>query len=113
MTATCPTCRQPVAPVDIYVDAERAVIVRNDEVAALTRRQFEVFDLLLKRCPRVVTNEDIFGLLYDHRDDLDLPKPSIIKVLVCKIRQKIKPLGLNIKLLWGTGYSLEKVSLED
>jgi two-component system OmpR family response regulator len=111
VTANCPTCGHPVYPPDIYVDVGRAVIARNEVVAALTRRQFEVFDLLLQRYPRVVTNDDIFGLLYDHRDDLELPQPSIIKVLVCKIRKKIAPLGLNIKLLWGTGYALEKADV--
>ncbi len=120
MTANCPTCRQPVEPIDVYVDADRRVAVRNDEAAVLSGREFDLFEILLRRYPRVVEFETLYGHLYDDRGDDQLwPAASIVTVLLHKLRVKLAPLGLKVKPAWKgrpptkgdrSGYSLEKVT---
>jgi len=40
-----------------------------------------------------------------YADQIDGPEPKIVDVYICKLRQKIKPLGLRIDTLWGRGYN--------
>jgi DNA-binding response OmpR family regulator len=119
VTANCPTCKQPVPSLGLYVDAGRGVVVRNDEAATLTRKEFEIFDLLRRRAPRVVEYNDIYGALYDDLgDDVPMPDGKCIAVLVCKLRDKLAPLGLKVKPSFmgrppapgvRAGYFLEKI----
>jgi DNA-binding winged helix-turn-helix (wHTH) protein len=36
--------------------------------------------------------------------------PKMVDVVICKLRKKLKPLGINIKTLWGRGYYLNEES---
>jgi DNA-binding response OmpR family regulator len=44
-------------------------------------------------------------------DDHDDPSsPEIIKVWICKMRQKLKPPGIEIKTHWGVGFEMPEAS---
>lgn len=67
----------------------------------LTPMQAQLFLLLNKNSPRVVTKEAILRLIWGD-SDVDC---KIVDVLVCHIRRK----GLSIATHWGVGYSVPKV----
>lgn len=69
------------------------------ENMGLTLTEAKLFYLLNKNSPRVVPNGTIVNSLWPH-GDIDA---SMIKVLICKLRNK----GLSIKTQWSVGYSVE------
>ncbi|XUM21031.1 helix-turn-helix domain-containing protein [Bradyrhizobium oligotrophicum S58] len=73
----------------------------------LTRSEAAVFGALLAR--EVVTNDTLMAALYRDcaRDEAD---PDVFKVFVHKVRKKLKPFGLTIETIWGTGYRLTAAS---
>lgn len=68
----------------------------------LTRQEAQTFCILLNARGSFVSNEALLLAL-----DNGVPRDrdfSIIKVLICKLRRKLAPFHVEIKLLWGRGY---------
>lgn len=103
----CPTCGHEV-DARVFTDPESCSVAHEGMMIRLTRTQFEVFDVLLKRFPATVNKDRIYDALYSMRSDGGAD-PKIIDVLVCHIRRKIAPIGLSIRTSWGVGYALEAV----
>lgn len=70
----------------------------------LTGREACVFAHLVSR--DVATKESIMLALYSGRPDEE-PEIKIVDVFVCKMRKKLSAYGVNIRTIWGQGYSLE------
>ncbi len=100
----CPCCGGEVAPIDLLMEPVTGDVYFNGKTAHLSQLQFQVLKTLIDRYPRVVAKTELFGVLYEDRDDQ--PSPKIIDVVVCKIRGLLDPLGLQIKTAWGIGYSV-------
>ena len=99
----CPCCRQVLpASAELIVDVEAGIVVRNGRFAALTRHEFEVFEAL--REGRVLSQQQLIARIYWQADEE--PDAKIIDVYVCKIRKRLKPLGVEIQTIWGKGYRL-------
>jgi two-component system cell cycle response regulator CtrA len=78
----------------------------DDQQVPLTRKEYEVLQLLAMRRGVTLSKEMFLDKLYG---GLDEPEVKIIDVFVCKIRGKIKKLtgGDNlIDTVWGRGYVL-------
>ena len=73
----------------------------------LTPQESRVLGVL--RARSMATKEAVMAALY-----VDLGKdeaePKIVDVFICKIRKKLKPFGVEIKTVWGQGYSLAEKS---
>lgn len=109
MTENCPCCRQPIPEiVDLTVD-QTGFLVRNGRFAALTRQEFSLFEDLRAAFPRMRSQEQLLDALYWDRPN-EVPELKIIDVFVCKLRKKIKPLGLQIQTIWGQGYRFVPVA---
>lgn len=67
----------------------------------LTRQEARVFGVLVSR--PLATKSAIMAALYDERG-ADWAEPKIVDVLVCKIRKKLAPFGIEILTRWGEGY---------
>ncbi|MER9912667.1 winged helix-turn-helix domain-containing protein [Mesorhizobium sp. M0050] len=53
---------------------------------------------------RVRSQASLLTRLYQLKTDE--PELKIIDVFVCKLRKKLKPLGVEIQTVWGQGYRL-------
>lgn len=53
---------------------------------------------------------NLYFSLYGHKSEDEQAEPKTIDVFVCRIRKRLKPLGLNIQTVWGKGYF---ISTED
>lgn len=72
------------------------------EVAmALSNSERLVLGALLQR--ERVSKDQIMATLY-RNSGKDEAEPKIVDVFICKIRKKLKPFGVDIETLWGTGY---------
>ncbi|MEO0449078.1 MAG: helix-turn-helix domain-containing protein [Pseudomonadota bacterium] len=79
----------------------------------LTSAEYRLTHLMANASPYVVTKE---ALLEARRQDSlsmnDGVKIKIVDVIICKIRKKLKPYGIEIKTIWGCGYQMEKDSAD-
>lgn len=104
----CPCCRQglPHSP-ELIVD-EAGILVRNGRFASLTRHEFALFETLQNAGHRILSQEALLRSIYGLQ--MDEPEIKIIDVFVCKLRKKLKPLGVEIQTVWGSGYRLLPVA---
>ena len=40
-------------------------------------------------------------------DSVETTDPKMVDVVICKLRKKLRPLGINIQTLWGHGYYID------
>lgn len=41
-------------------------------------------------------------------DSVETTDPKMVDVVICKLRKKLRPLGINIQTLWGHGYYIDE-----
>lgn len=70
----------------------------------LTAAEARVFGYLLQRGS--ASKGQIHTALYAYRAG-DHPELKIVDVFVCKLRRKLKPAGIEIATMWGTGYAID------
>ena len=105
---TCPTCGSDVSEaIDriILVEDRRHIIV-NGTLIKLSRSEFDVFDLLYSKYPRIVTyNQMLIGLYGGHEPDYS---EQSLRVFIYRSRKKIHQaeVGMRIKNVAGIGYRL-------
>ena len=80
------------------------IVVRWGRFATLTAHEYEILQTLRTHAPRVLTKEALLVAVYQLQHEE--PEIKIIDVWICKLRKKLKPLGVNIDTVWGRGYRL-------
>lgn len=71
----------------------------------LTNLEARLFGVVLQR--GMASRETLMAALYyDRPTDRDEPEIKIVDVVVCKIRKKLKPFGIDLLTIWGQGYRL-------
>lgn len=94
----------------IAADPETGEISRAGRTAKLTRRQFQIFDLLHSRNGRTASMDQIMGHLYSAAHDE--PAWEIVRTFISKARIQLEPLGIDIRNVHSFGYVLEIKPLE-
>jgi Response regulators consisting of a CheY-like receiver domain and a winged-helix DNA-binding domain len=84
----------------------------GDVTATLTQKEISVLECLMENFPEYISESEMLEYLYDANTRNDLG-PKIISVFVCKIRKKLRPLGIKIDTIYGRGYALAGSSLQD
>jgi two-component system cell cycle response regulator CtrA len=79
------------------------------EVAKLTFSERLLLGLLMRR--QRATKEQMMTVLYADRPD-DEPGSKILEVMICKMRKKLSPHGVEICTIRGAGYKLTPTSRE-
>lgn len=104
----CPCCQQPVAHQRFLFDADSGVITdAGGKRCALTGQETRVFRALYEAKGRSLTKEAILNAIYHGR--IDTAEIKIVDVFICKIRKKIKGMGIEIETCWGSGYRVAEV----
>lgn len=87
--------------VEINMNAKK--IYANGKPVTLTKKEYQIAEILALRKGVVLSKEAILDHLYGGMDE---PNPKIIDVFVCKIRKKLQNLGIDdfIETNWGRGY---------
>ena len=85
----------------VLLTDSKELFIQNDKVP-LTRREFDIVNLLASHPSKIYSIEEIYNYLYPHSSDALLRSVS---EYIYQIRQKLKPYQLNpIKTLYGGGY---------
>lgn len=93
---------------DITIELEAKRVTVAGQAMVLTRREYQILELLVMRKGGTVTKEAFLNHLYGGQDE---PAQKIIDVYVCKLRKKIAALtqaGEYIETVWGQGYTLRE-----
>jgi len=98
----------------IILDRDRAEIrYGGKRCGSLTPQEMAVFEFIFERAGRIVPKEAILEHLYQlRRTEEEVPEIKIVDVYVCKLRKKIKPLGIDIGTSWGRGYYMADPNAE-
>jgi len=104
MTENCPCCGRPLPDSDDIVVDPSGIVVRRGRYATLTVHEFEILEALRASSPRIISKEALLFALYQLRQEE--PELKIIDVFICKLRKKLKPLGISIDTVWGRGYRM-------
>ncbi|MBO1324755.1 response regulator transcription factor [Acetobacter sp. TBRC 12305] len=91
----------------LSVSPERRVAHIDGKLVPLTRREYELVQLLALRKGQVLNKETLLDSLYGGESE---PHGKVIDVMICKIRKKIREFGIDepFTTLWGIGYRLNE-----
>jgi len=88
----------------VSIEAQRACI--GDKPVTLTKKEFQMLELLALRLGSPVTKEMFLSHLYGGMDEAEM---KIIDVFICKLRRKLAEASGGqqfIETVWGRGYAL-------
>lgn len=90
-----------IGKVEVNMSAKK--LYANGKPITLTRKEYQIAEMLALRKGMVLSKEAILDHLYSGMDE---PNPKIIDVFVCKIRKKLQSVGVDdfIETNWGRGY---------
>jgi DNA-binding response OmpR family regulator len=95
----------PVAAGDLRIDPGRRRAWRGEQEIALTARQFDVLEFLVRRAGQVLSKAEILDGVWEYDFEGD---PNIVEVYVRRLRARIdEPFGRHaIQTIRGAGYRL-------
>ena len=95
----------PVAAGDLHIDPGERRVWRGEEEIALTARQFDVLEFLMRRAGQVLSKHEILSGVWSYDFEGD---PNIVEVYIRRLRQRIdEPFGRHaIETIRGAGYRL-------
>lgn len=84
---------------------EARVFTVGDQPLALTRTEFNILELLMRRPAKVFTKQELFELAWGEPYSVE---DSTISVHVSNLRRKLKPTGTEgyLQTVWGLGFKL-------
>jgi two-component system cell cycle response regulator CtrA len=83
--------------------------VKIIELAKLTYSERMLLGLLIRR--HRATKDQMMTMLYADRPDEE-PDSKILDVMICRMRKKLSPHGVEIRTIHGAGYELPPTSRE-
>lgn len=87
----------------VYEASTRRVEVDGNDLE-LTARELSVLETLLRRPRALVSKEQLFESLYSWDSEANL---NAVEVYVSRLRKKLEPAGISIRMFRGLGYRLE------
>ena len=87
----------------VYESTTRRVLIDGDDLE-LTARELSVLETLLRRPRALVSKEQLFESLYSWDSEANL---NAVEVYVSRLRKKLEPARVGIRMFRGLGYRLE------
>ena len=88
----------------IRLDSSRFEVLIDDQVVDFTLKEYELLEFLIQHKGQALSRDVLLDRLWGFEYDGDT---RIVDVHIFKIRDKLKPYGINIKTIRGVGYMLE------
>ena len=92
---------------NVVLDQAAQAVAVDGRAVRLTRREYDVLEMLLLRRGTVLGKEACMARLYGGEDG---PEARIVDVFVCKLRRKLAAAGAAeiLRTVWGVGYAAEE-----
>lgn len=102
----CPFCGSPVEPDGVIIDAQGGIVTRLGKTIRLTKIEGALFAALYRHRSETLTMDRLVSSAWP--DPVNEPEASeqAVRVHVYRLRQKIKPLHIEIRTEWHRGYML-------
>ncbi|MCP3668620.1 MAG: response regulator transcription factor [Gammaproteobacteria bacterium] len=84
------------------LSARRAFI--DSDPLNLPRREFHILEVLMAGQGHILNKEQIIDHISDFDDELN---PSAVETYISRLRKKLEPAGVGIRVVRGIGYTLE------
>jgi DNA-binding response OmpR family regulator len=90
----------------LRLDPQRPALIVGDRELALTRREYELLDLLVRESTHVVSREQVAREVWG---GTGAPDTNIVDVYVRRLRRKLEDAGCpgHIRTMWRLGYVFE------
>ncbi len=94
---------------DVVIDPASRQVWRADQLIELTKREYDLLEVLARNAGQVITPEIIFQRVWGN--DLDVGS-EVLKVYICTLRKKLNAHGQQdlIHSIRGVGYVLRQLS---
>ncbi|GAB5449317.1 response regulator transcription factor [Gymnodinialimonas sp.] len=96
---------QSIGP--LTFDATARMILGPDGPLTVPRREVSLFETLLAAKGRTVSKQALLDHLYGTGTDVDEP---VVEVYVSRLRKRLKPFGVEIRVQRGLGYALAETA---
>ena len=95
----------------LQLDASRRRVVIGSTAVDLTRREYDLLELLMREATRLVSREAIARDVWGGTCE---PDANVIEVYIRRLRRKLQDAGYagRIRTMWGVGYVLEPTAEE-
>tara|TARA_R110002167_G_scaffold42512_9_gene129140 strand:+ start:3469 stop:3822 length:354 start_codon:yes stop_codon:yes gene_type:complete len=104
MKHQCPLCGTRDVELPLTLLEDRGMVAVDGRFVLLTGKEMQLLMEIAGRFPGAISRERLLTRLYSlQHTEAEI---KIIDVYICKIRKKLKSLGINIETHWGQGYSL-------
>ena len=95
----------PAVESGFIVDVEkREVAFASGARVHLARQPVTVLAALVEKSPKVASRAHLWQALYWNAGEAGERDPKILDVIVCKLRRVLRPHGVEITTVWGSGY---------
>lgn len=105
----CPLCGGVLRSDDFRFDVGSGAVIARGQCVVLPRREAAVLEALVSRRGRFVSRNDLYALVFDADDDIDM---AVIESHVSKLRRKLRPLGVSILSERFKGYQMPLAARE-
>lgn len=94
---------------NVVLDQMRRSVAVDGRAVRVTRREYDVLEILMLRRGTLLTKEDFIQRLYGADEG---PDSRTLDVFICKLRRKLAAVGAAdvIRTAWGRGYAAEEPS---
>ncbi|HWY14413.1 MAG TPA: winged helix-turn-helix domain-containing protein [Rhizomicrobium sp.] len=111
MNRFCPACHQPLPDFDgLSANPDTHEVIFRGQRARLSGTEYRFFTILYERRGRIIDKGVLYDMIYAALPDCDQPDAKLVDIWVCKLRRKLRPIGVEIVTAWGRGYGLSRVS---
>lgn len=93
-------------PDDVGIDPSRYEVHAAGKTLRLTPRQFQLFSMLYLKLGVTIPNETLIGRLHKLKLHHAPPSQDTMRVWICILRKKTRPLGFRIETRRGLGVAL-------
>ena len=93
---------------DIEIDSENHVATVSGNGLDLTRKEFDILELMIRNPKKVFTKDNIYESIWG---ESYIPEDNTVNVHVSNIRKKLEALGSKkeyIKTVWGIGFKMSE-----
>ena len=95
---------EPIAVGPLSFDLHNRQITGTDGVFDLPRRELSVFEAMVLSQGRVVSKSQLLDAVYGVGSDVE---EQVVEVYVSRLRKRLKPHGIEIRMQRGLGYQLQ------
>ena len=94
--------RVTCAELTLDITGRRAFI--GEKPLDLPRREFRILEVLMTHQGRILNKDQIIDRISDFDEELS---PSAVEIYISRLRKKLEPAGVAIRMVRGVGYTLE------